>query len=82
MRQSLFCLIQRPYISKLCLPGRISPVDHHNKMLRPWPLRGSARITNTFDGGVSRLHGFKSQRGVDYPFQFAADRIQSRCSGN
>ena len=26
---------------------------------------------NTFDGGVSRLHGFKSQRGVDYPFQFA-----------
>ena len=26
---------------------------------------------NTFDGGVSRLHGFKSQRGADYPFQFA-----------
>ena len=24
-----------------------------------------------FDGGVSRLHGFKSQRGADYPFQFA-----------
>ena len=34
------------------------------------PLR-SARHLNTFDGGVSRLHRFKSQRGVDYPFQFA-----------
>jgi hypothetical protein len=32
----------------------------------------SARITSIpFDGGVSRLHGFKSQRGADYPFQFA-----------
>jgi hypothetical protein len=45
-----------------------------------WPLR-SARITSIFDGGVSRLHGFKSQRGADYPFQFCHDRIQSRCSG-
>ena len=42
--EAAFCLIQRPYISKLCLPGRISPGDHHNKMLRR-PLR-SARITS------------------------------------
>ena len=40
-------------------------------MLRPWPLRSAMHHLNTFDGGVSRLHGFKSQRGVDYPFQFA-----------
>ena len=31
----------------------------------------SARITSILDGGVNRLHGFKSQRGADYPFQFA-----------
>jgi hypothetical protein len=34
-------------------------------------LRSARIILNTFDGGVSRLHGFKSQRGADYPFQFA-----------
>ncbi len=33
--EAAFCLIQRPYISKtLLLTGRISPGDHHNKMLR------------------------------------------------
>ncbi len=30
------------------------------------------RITSaTFDGGVSRLHGFKSQRGADYLSRFS-----------
>ncbi|RFM41057.1 hypothetical protein DZB15_28445 (plasmid) [Klebsiella pneumoniae] len=33
--EAAFCLIQRPYISKTLLTGRISPGDHHNKMLRP-----------------------------------------------
>ncbi len=33
-RQGSLCLIQRPYISKLCLQAHISPGDHHNKMLR------------------------------------------------
>ena len=42
--EAAFCLIQRPYISKTLLTGRISPGDHHNKMLRR-PLR-SARITS------------------------------------
>jgi hypothetical protein len=32
--EAAFCLIQRPYISKTLLTGRISPGDHHNKMLR------------------------------------------------
>ncbi|QED69325.1 hypothetical protein FTV94_23795 (plasmid) [Escherichia coli] len=42
--EAAFCLIQRPYISKTLLTRRISPRDHHNKMLRR-PLR-SARITS------------------------------------
>jgi hypothetical protein len=33
--EAAFCLIQRPYISKTLLTRRISPRDHHNKMLRP-----------------------------------------------
>ncbi len=33
--EAAFCLIQRPYISKTLLTRRISPGDHHNKMLRP-----------------------------------------------
>ncbi|WP_454771052.1 chromate transporter [Escherichia coli] len=33
--EAAFCLIQRPYISKNLLIWRISPRDHHNKMLRP-----------------------------------------------
>ena len=41
--EAAFCLIQRPYISKLCLPAHFAR-DHHNKMLRR-PLR-SARITS------------------------------------
>ncbi len=32
--EAAFCLIQRPYISKTLLTERISPGDHHNKMLR------------------------------------------------
>ncbi len=43
--EAAFCLIQRPYISKTLLTRRISPRDHHNKMLRPG-LCVSARITS------------------------------------
>ena len=44
MRQP-FVLFKGLTFQKLCLPGAFRPGDHHNKMLRPWPLR-SARITS------------------------------------
>ncbi len=44
MRQP-FVLFKGLTFQKTLLTGRISPGDHHNKMLRPRPLR-SARITS------------------------------------
>ena len=79
MRQS-FCLIQVFTFQNSAYRAHFAG-DHHNKMLRPWPLRSAMHHLNTFDGGVSRLHGFKSQRGAGLSVSVCHDRIQSRCSG-
>ena len=43
-------------------------------------MRRCTHHLNTFDGGVSRLHGFKSS-GRRLSVSVCHDRIQSRCSG-